>query len=79
MVSLMKSMVGEILAIRQVLVFPPRESYRSLVSLESLKGMWSFAWSERVLSVDICFLVSFDITLPRLVSERLMFFSSLRC
>ena len=37
-VSSIKSIVGETLAIRQVLVFPPRESYNSLVNLDSLKG-----------------------------------------
>lgn len=52
----------------KVWVFPPRLSWRSLVSLLSLKGRGSLLWFERIW-----------IIFPSVVRLRLMFLSSCRC
>lgn len=62
-------MTGDAAAIKVVLVFPPRESYRSLVIFESLYGI----------CCDLLPYAKDDITLPSDVSDRLIVFSSKRC
>ena len=54
-----------IAAIKIVLVFPPRESWRSLVSLDYLKG-----------GIVLVVVARDPMTLPRVVRERLIFLSS---
>jgi len=38
--------IGEIVAIKNVIQFPPIESYKSLVSLDSLNGTWLYYFFE---------------------------------
>jgi hypothetical protein len=43
-------MHGETVDIKKVLVFPPNESYNSLVNLDSLKGRWNYLSGDPPLS-----------------------------
>ena len=68
-VSSMCSANGETVATRYVWVFPPTESWRRRVSLDSRKGTCGCALEEE----------SYWITFPRVVRDRLMFLSSSKC
>lgn len=60
------SSVGLIWTIKRVLLLPPREHFKSLVSLESLYGIW------------IYFVVKLFTTLPSANSDLLIFLASER-
>ena len=68
MVSSREEITGLMVAISVVFVPPPKESWSSLVSLDSLNGTWSW--------VDFAPLARAEITLPRMVKDRLIFLSS---
>lgn len=56
-------------AIKVVLVFPPKESYKSLVIFESLYGIWSFFLPY----------ASEEITFPKHDRLKLIVFNSIKC
>lgn len=61
---------GATVAIKQVFVFPPKESYRSRVSFESRYGWKTFSFYVRAKLLII---------FPSVVRDRFIVFSSLRC
>lgn len=80
-VSSILSIFGDIVAIRVVFVFPPRESYKSLVNYESLYGTWFYLLLGEKSPFLTC-LLSFEraeITFPRVVKDKLIVFISLKC
>ena len=75
-VSSAQSYIGEIVAIKQVLVFPPRESYKSRVNFESQYGTKCSFCPMFILQCHLFYLANPEITFPKVVKERLIVQSS---